>query len=155
MSNYGWPPPPTPAQPRRTSPWVWVLLGLLGVLVLCGFGAIVAGVSGVQEANKAAASADPGDPYGNAVASSAPPTPAKPSNGGFGEGDWNVGTDIQPGTYRTEEPVSGMCYWGIYRAGTNKGDIVENDIVTGGRPTVTLKAGQEFSSSGCGSWVKV
>ena len=84
-------------------------------------------------------------------------TPAPPAAGTtFEDGDYVVGTDIQAGTYRTAEAVTSgdMCYWGIYKAGTNKGDIIQNDIVTGGRPSVTLKAGQEFSSTRCGTWVK-
>jgi hypothetical protein len=71
------------------------------------------------------------------------------------EGMWTVGIDIEPGTYRTTEAVSsGSCYWGIYRSGTNGGDIIENDIVNGGFPTVTLSEGQDFSTQRCGSWVK-
>lgn len=68
-----------------------------------------------------------------------------------GEGVWTVGVDIEPGTYRTVEPVSSTCYWGIYRTGSNGEDIVANDIVTGGRPTVTLSEGQDFQSD-CGTW---
>lgn len=70
------------------------------------------------------------------------------------EGTWTVGTDIEPGTYRTTSDVTGSCYWGIYRTGSNGADIVDNDIVTGGRPSVTLSAGQDFKSSRCGSWLK-
>jgi hypothetical protein len=70
------------------------------------------------------------------------------------EGTWTVGVDIEPGTYRTKEPVGSSCYWGIYRSGTNKDDIIQNDIVTGGTPTVNLAEGQDFSSTRCGSWVK-
>ncbi|MFF2345069.1 hypothetical protein [Pseudarthrobacter sp. NPDC058119] len=70
------------------------------------------------------------------------------------EGTWTVGRDIEPGTYRTTADVTGSCYWGIYRTGSNGSDIVDNDIVTGGRPSVTLSAGQDFKSSRCGSWLK-
>lgn len=70
------------------------------------------------------------------------------------EGTWTVGVDIEPGTYRTTEPVNGDCYWGIYRSGSNKSDIVDNDIVTGGYPTVTLREGQDFQTSRCGTWNK-
>ncbi|NEC92949.1 hypothetical protein G3I71_46130, partial [Streptomyces sp. SID12501] len=38
------------------------------------------------------------------------------------DGTWTVGVDIAPGTYRTIEPVSGTCYWAIYKSGTNKDD---------------------------------
>lgn len=68
-------------------------------------------------------------------------------------GTWTVGVDIQPGTYRTAEPVTSACYWGIYRSGTNKADIIDNDIVEGGVPTVTLSEGQDFEN-GCGVWNK-
>ena len=70
------------------------------------------------------------------------------------EGTWTVGVDVEPGTYRTKDPVTGSCYWAIFRSGTNKDDIVQNDIVKGGSPTVTISAGQDFETSRCGSWVK-
>lgn len=70
-----------------------------------------------------------------------------------GQGVWTVGVDIEPGTYRTESPVSSTCYWAILRSGSN-GDIVDNDIVTGGFPTVTLSVGQDFENTRCGTFVK-
>lgn len=70
------------------------------------------------------------------------------------EGTWTVGTDISPGTYKTAEPITSMCYWGIYRSGTNQQDIIQNDVLTGGYATVTLKVGQDFDNSGCGRFVK-
>ena len=90
------------------------------------------------------------------AAAPAPAVPAAPAQQTrFEDGEYVVGTDIPVGTYRTVEPVtSGMCYWGIYKSGTNKDTIIQNDIVTGGRPTVVLKAGQDFSTSRCGTWVK-
>lgn len=72
----------------------------------------------------------------------------------IGEGDWAVGVDVQAGTYRTTEAVSGDCYWEI-DSDANGANIVANDIVTGGRPTVTLQSGQYFSSNRCGDWRKV
>lgn len=72
----------------------------------------------------------------------------------IGEGDWAVGVDVQAGTYRTTEAVSADCYWEI-NSDANGDNIVANDIVTGGRPTVTLENGQYFSSSRCGDWRKV
>src|SRR3954451_4076259 len=70
------------------------------------------------------------------------------------EGTWTVGRDVAPGTYRTSQAVSGQCYWSITRTGSNGSDIVENDIVSGGFPTVTLKEGQDFTNSRCGTFVK-
>lgn len=72
----------------------------------------------------------------------------------IGQGTWTVGRDIEPGTYRTAQAVSGDCYWGIYRSGSNGDDIIENDIVVGGYPTVTLSVGQDFENNGCGTFIK-
>jgi len=69
------------------------------------------------------------------------------------EGIWTVGVDIEPGTYRTKESPYD-CYWAIYTSGTNQDDIIQNEIVTGGIPTVTLSEGQDFETNGCGDWVK-
>ena len=70
------------------------------------------------------------------------------------DGTWTVGSDIEPGTYRAVEAVGSTCYWGIYRSGSNGGDIIENDIPGGGRPVVTLSPGQDFNSTRCGKWEK-
>lgn len=70
------------------------------------------------------------------------------------EGTWTVGVDLEPGTYRASADVASGCYWGIYRTGSNGSDIVDNDIVSGGRPSVTLSAGQDFKTSRCGTWSK-
>jgi hypothetical protein len=70
------------------------------------------------------------------------------------EGTWTVGVDIEPGTYRTDAEVSSSCYWGIYRTGSNGADIIDNDIVSGGRPTVTLSPGQDFKTTRCGAWTR-
>ncbi|WP_147261960.1 hypothetical protein [Blastococcus sp. TF02A-26] len=72
----------------------------------------------------------------------------------IGQGTWTVGRDIEPGTYRTAQAVTGDCYWGIYRTGSNGDDIIENDIVTGGFPTVTLSVGQDFENNRCGTFIK-
>ncbi|WP_227008193.1 hypothetical protein [Pseudarthrobacter sp. AB1] len=70
------------------------------------------------------------------------------------DGTWTVGSDIEPGTYRAVAAVGSTCYWGIYRSGSNGGDIIENDIPGGGRPVVTLSPGQDFNSTRCGKWEK-
>lgn len=70
------------------------------------------------------------------------------------EGTWEVGVDVAPGRYKTTAAVDGMCYWKITTTG-KPDNIVDNDIVTGGRPTVTLKKGQDFTTQDCGTWSKV
>ena len=93
---------------------------------------------------------EPTLPAETVTVTAAPPAP----EAAISEGVWVVGEDIEPGRYRTIEPVTSDCYWGIYAAGTNGDDIIANDIVTGGRPTVTLAEGQEFENNGCGDWAK-
>jgi hypothetical protein len=70
------------------------------------------------------------------------------------EGTWTVGVDVEAGTYRTSDAVSGDCYWAILRSGSNGSGIVANDIVSGGYPTVTLVDDQDFETSRCGTWNK-
>jgi hypothetical protein len=89
-----------------------------------------------------------------AAGGSAKPKPAPKPAPTIGDGTWVVGEDFPAGRYRVIEPVQGTCYWQISKANTNGSSIVANDIVTGGRPTVTLKKGQEFRAD-CGTWRKV
>lgn len=73
------------------------------------------------------------------------------------DGTWTVGEDFPPGTYRSNgvPDAQRACYWSITKAGSNGEDILSNDIVTGGRPKVTLKRGQEFETNRCGTWNRV
>lgn len=65
----------------------------------------------------------------------------------------HVGSDIPEGTYRTNEKVSGLCYWKKSKDAEGQ-NIIANDIPQGGRPQVTLTKGQWFQSSGCPTWIK-
>lgn len=85
----------------------------------------------------------------------APAPKPKPEKPAIGEGVWHVGDDVPAGTYRAVTPVdpSGLCYW--MRAKDDAGqNIVANGIPTGGRPQVTLRKGEWFTSQGCPIWVK-
>lgn len=65
-------------------------------------------------------------------------------------GVWQVGRDIDAGTYRAAEPVSEDCYWEI----SANDDIVNNDIPGGGYPQATVSAGQQLTLRSCGTWTK-
>ena len=70
----------------------------------------------------------------------------------FGDGVYQVGTDIQPGTYRTREGSSG-CYYA--RLGGFSGEL--NDILananTDAPAIVTIKPTDAgFETRGCGTW---
>ncbi|WP_327355549.1 hypothetical protein [Streptomyces sp. NBC_01304] len=73
-----------------------------------------------------------------------------------GEGDFQVGGDVKPGTYRTTGNTDGMCYW--ERAKDSKGEldsILANDNVSG-TSYVTIAAGDKlFKSTGCKDWTAV
>lgn len=55
------------------------------------------------------------------------------------DGTWSVGSDVQPGTYRTTDTVTSDCYWEITTGGGNGSDIIQNDIPGGGYPVVAIK----------------
>ncbi|WP_405872034.1 hypothetical protein [Streptomyces sp. NBC_00005] len=73
-----------------------------------------------------------------------------------GYGDFRVGSDVKPGTYRTTGNTDGMCYW--ERAKDAKGEtdsILANDNVSG-TSYVTVKATDKiFKSTGCKDWEAV
>ncbi|MFI7634517.1 hypothetical protein [Nonomuraea sp. NPDC049400] len=64
-----------------------------------------------------------------------------------------VGTDIQPGTYRTTGPVagSGMCYWARVRGAT---DIVATGMPKGPASVTIEAADKAFVTGGCAEWTK-
>jgi len=67
----------------------------------------------------------------------------------------HVGEDAPAGTYRAATAVDpgANCYW-MKSSDAEGENIIDNDLPSGGRPQVTLKAGQWFTSSGCPTWVK-
>ncbi|GAA1026624.1 hypothetical protein GCM10009557_04990 [Virgisporangium ochraceum] len=146
--------------------------GIAAILISC-FAGLGIGAAGSQDKSPKATSATP-VPDARTVtetvtASAAAPAPvtstvtvtaappagaAPPAAGGatIEEGTYSVGVDIQPGTYRAIGAGSD-CYWSITKSGSNGSDIIENHI-GGGNLTVTLKAGQDFTSQRCGTWSK-
>lgn len=73
----------------------------------------------------------------------------------FGGGVHLVGTDIQPGTYRSSR--GDWCYWArLSGLGGELRDIIANDNVFEGQAIVTIGANDHaFESSGCGTWTLV
>lgn len=70
----------------------------------------------------------------------------------FGEGDWVVGEQIQPGRYRAD--VDSSCYWERAAGfGHVFGEIVANDNVQQGSAIVEISPNdRRFTSRGCGTW---
>jgi hypothetical protein len=69
----------------------------------------------------------------------------------FGDGDYIVGTDIQPGTYRNTGQAG--CYWARLRGfGHTTDDVLANDN-TDNPAVVTIAAtDMGFESTRCGKW---
>jgi hypothetical protein len=66
-----------------------------------------------------------------------------------------VGDDFPAGTYRTTASVAGLdCYW-MKSSDAEGSNIVDNGLPGGGRPQVTLKKGQWFTSERCGTWQRI
>lgn len=73
-----------------------------------------------------------------------------------GDGDFQVGTDIKPGTYRSSGNSDGMCYW--ERAKNASGDtdsLLANDNVSGASYVTIKSTDKIFKSSGCKDWEAV
>jgi hypothetical protein len=68
----------------------------------------------------------------------------------FEDGVYEVGRDIEPGTYRA--PGSSGCYW-ARQSSPDETDIISNHYGAG-QVVATLNAGEFFRTDGCGTWVK-
>jgi hypothetical protein len=76
---------------------------------------------------------------------------AKPS---FGDGTYQVGTDTQPGTYRTREG-SPNCYYERLKDFTGGINSILANANTSAPAIVTIKPTDAgFNSQGCGTWTK-
>ena len=81
------------------------------------------------------------------------PRPA-PAVAMAGDGTYQVGIDVQPGTYLSETPESGNCYWARMTGGDGIDNIIQNNN-SSGRSVVTIKVGDKlFESNGCSDWTK-
>lgn len=69
------------------------------------------------------------------------------------DGVWQVGRDIDAGTYRAITEVGSRCYWSISVSGDSD-NILQNDIPGGGYPQVTVSDGQQLKIQDCGTFAK-
>ncbi|MEV5987010.1 hypothetical protein AB0L85_18620 [Streptomyces sp. NPDC052051] len=79
-----------------------------------------------------------------------------PADSFSGEGEYVVGEDIKPGTYKTAGPEGGFgCYWERAKDASGEfGSIIANNNLQGpGR--VTLNNGEYFKTNRCQEWKKV
>lgn len=78
-----------------------------------------------------------------------PPAAAFP-----GDGTFEVGVDIQPGTYVSAPSSSGNCYWARLSGSDGFDNIIANNNSAGQSLVKIDKKDKFFESSGCSAWVK-
>ncbi|MGC3905692.1 hypothetical protein ACYB2S_13715 [Corynebacterium variabile] len=82
------------------------------------------------------------------------PTPSDPVRSSFRDGTHAVGTDIQPGTYRSSG--SDMCYWErLSGFGGQLEDIIANGNPSGQAIVTIAPTDVAFKSQRCGTWEMV
>lgn len=86
-----------------------------------------------------------------------PPDPAPvaapaPENRQFKDGAYIVGSEIEPGTYRTRKASSG-CYFARLKGFSGSvGDIIANESISGPAVITILATDKGFESRNCGTW---
>jgi hypothetical protein len=159
--------------PSRKWPiWPWVVLAVSGIAITA-----VSAFAGAAATSERDAPATTGSAtvtvtqmqtrittVTQTVTASASASPASDQGGPDGDGQvedgqvedglFDVGSDIEPGTYRTDGPDGTNrtgCYWTRL---DSAGELVANGKLT--RPgTVTLVAGERFDTAGCRPWALV
>ena len=72
----------------------------------------------------------------------------------FADGVYMVGSDIQPGVWRSTGSNTTSCYWARLKNLTGSNDIIANDSGTGPRVVEILATDVAFESSRCGTWTR-
>ncbi|MFF3499314.1 hypothetical protein [Streptomyces sp. NPDC003247] len=165
-------PPGRPTAPARRRGWlVYGVIPFVALLVGVGIGSsgedgtTDGGTSGTKAApgptvtvTKAAKNgAEPGPTVTETVTAKPKETKeAGPATSFSGEGEYLVGEDIKPGTYKTAGPEDEFgCYWERAKDASGEFDsIIANNNLNGpGR--VTLNKGEYFKTNRCQEWKKV
>lgn len=143
----------------RQRPIVAGIAALIAVCVVCsscvGISQALSGQSGSHStpttgAGHSSATQAPAGP----TATRAPTATPTPSFAHFGDGTFQVGKDIQPGTYRTRSGSPGCYYARLKGFGGTVDDIIANDN-TDAPAVVTIAASDKgFQSQDCGTWTQ-
>ncbi|WP_156349678.1 MULTISPECIES: hypothetical protein [unclassified Mycobacterium] len=81
-----------------------------------------------------------------------PPPPPGPKTTIESDGTFIVGTDIEPGTYRSAGKSG--CYWARLRS-LNTNDVIDNNVNDGPQAVQILPTDRAFMTRNCGVWQKV
>lgn len=81
--------------------------------------------------------------------------PAAPKATIAGDGTYEVGKDIQPGTYVSSTPDSGNCYWARMKGTSGSlDDIIANNNSAGQSVVTIAPTDKVFETSGCNDWAR-
>lgn len=80
----------------------------------------------------------------------AEPSSAEPA-ATISDGTWQVGGSVQPGIYMVTAPLQGPCRVALQTREGPRGDWAADS----GRPEVSLRPGDVFTTWGCGTWVRL
>ena len=150
--------PQMPPPPPKRSKFGMLAAGLSGFLLGGILGCTVGGIGGAatnvaEPAPETTVTVTEQAPASGST-TTAPKKDAPKVGTSFGDGENQaVGSDIQPGSYKTSGGEG--CYWS--RSKSDSGEL--EDIIANGNPTgsarVQLRKGEFFTSNGCGTWTKV
>jgi hypothetical protein len=148
---------PTRVAPARTEPlrrrWPAAVGGLAAGLTLGTVGAVgaVFALSATTVITTAAV------PASAVSAASLSPNVSVPGRvlTAFGDGTWQVGVDIAPGTYMTAGAVDGTTCSHALRTTRSGGKLTANSTGPGGATVVLAAVDGWFATSGCATWTRV
>src|SRR6266446_5325162 len=148
--------PPQPKKPKRRI-WLWII----GIILVLGIiGGIASAFNGNSNTNSPTAQAtqpaqnNPTQASAQPTATPKPTQKPQPTFATFGDGTFQVGKDIQPGTYRTRVGSSNCYYERLKGFSGSTNDIIANNN-TDAPAIVTIKPTDKgFTSQNCGTWTK-
>jgi hypothetical protein len=82
------------------------------------------------------------------------PEPQEPSLASFGDGTYQVGTDVQPGTYRTRQGSPNCYYERLKNFAGGMNGILANGVTSAPAVVTIEPTDAGFNSQGCGTWTK-
>jgi hypothetical protein len=152
--GYGYPPPPKRKRPLRRALLivVGVFAGLLaGLVVLVDLTESHTTTTFSQPPHPQQAHPTLGWRAPAPLTPAAPPKPVGPQSAIDGDGTYQVGIDIVPGTYRSAGGAN--CYWERESdlSGT-LGGIIANSAASGTQVVTILPSDAAFKTEGCGTW---
>ena len=152
----------TPRKPWWRRWWAIVVWCFIGFIVLIS---VIAGISGDGESTSTVVSnqnqVQPSAPESPGTGQEPRPSADRDGETKFGNGVFEVGVDIAPGTYRSTGPTTAMplCSYARLRSAgggtTNLDNIIAIENVQGPAIVTVEPADGGFFSQGCEQWEKV